>query len=514
MSWNDLAEMAPRLSEAEIHFEKRRRLIGLVLGPVLFGIVLLSPPLEHVTPVGMRTLGIFLWTVTWWISEAIPIPATALFSMALLAVCGILPVQEAFNYWANWVNIFLIGAFIIGHAISVHGLTRRLAYRMISSPLIAGNPWRLLILFGAGPAMFSALISNVVSTMIFLSIALGLMETLRFPQEGRYGEALCLSIAWGAAMGGIVTPVGSPPNLIVIGLLEGVSSPLGYRIGFAEWTAVCLPVALVGLVAMFLVIRYIHRPETTGLHVSPVAIQQELGKLGPMKRGEKIAAGALLVAVFLWVLPDLARVLLGREHTASVWLTGHLGWQVSAILVATSLFLIPVDWKKRKFAMNWPEAVKGIEWGTLSLIGGALALGTVLAHRTLGLGEFFAQSISSLAASGTSQFLFVLGGVVFTILLTNLASNVAVSSMVGALALAAVPSTGLNPLALMVPIALASSMAFSLPMATPPNAIVFASGQVRITNMFKSGGILSLLCIGILSLFGFILAEWIFPYPG
>ncbi len=514
MSWKDLAEMAPKLSAAELRFEKKRRLIGLILGPALFVIVLLSPPLEHVTPVGMRTLGIFLWIVTWWISEAIPIPATAFFSMALLAVCGILPAQEAFYYWANWVNIFLIGAFIIGHATSVHGLTRRLAYRMISSPLLRGDPWRLLILFGVGPALFSSLVSNVVSTMIFLSIALGLMETLQFPQEGGYGEALCLAIAWGAAMGGIITPVGSPPNLIIIGLLEGSEDALGYRIGFLEWTAVCLPVALAGLAAMFLVIRYILRPQMTGWQVSPETLRQELQKLGPMSRGEKIAGGALLAAVFLWVLPDMARIFLGREHDFSVWLTGHLGWQVSAILVATSLFLIPVDWEKRKFAMNWPEAVKGIEWGTLSLIGGALALGSMLAHRTLGLGEFFVQSISSLAASGTSQLLFVLGGIVFTILLTNLASNVAVSSMVGAIALAVLPSTGLNPLALMVPIALASSMAFSLPMATPPNAIVFASGQVRIMRMFKSGGVLSLLCIGILSLFGFILAEWIFPSVG
>ncbi len=510
MSWKDLAEMAPKLSEAEFRFEKKRRFIGLVLGPLLFAIALLAPPLEHVTPLGMRTVGIFLWTVTWWISEAIPIPATALFSMALLVVCGILPAQEAFNYWANWVNIFLIGAFIIGHATSIHGLTRRLAYRMIASPLIAGDPWRLLVLFGVGPALFSALISNVVSTMIFLSIALGLMKTLQFPQEGRYGESLCLAIAWGAAMGGIITPVGSPPNLIILGFL----SPLGYSIGFAQWTAVCLPVAVAGLAAMFVVIRYILRPQTTGWQVSPETLRQELQKLGPMSRGEKIAGGALLTAVFLWVLPDMARIVLGRDHAFSVWLTVHLGWQVSAILVATALFLIPVDWEKRTFAMNWPEAVRGIEWGTLSLIGGALALGSMLAHRTLGLGEFFAQNISSLAASGTSPFFFVLGGVVFTILLTNLASNVAISSMVGALALAVAPSTGLNPLALMVPIALASSMAFSLPMATPPNAIVFASGEVRITNMFKSGAALSLICIAILSLFGFILAEWIFPQGG
>src|SRR3990172_1150780 len=132
MSWTGLAEMAPMLSEAEIRFEKRRRFVGLLLGPVLFGLALMGPPLEHVTPLGMRTLGVFLWTVTWWVTEPIPIPATAFFSLALLVVCGILTVPEAFGYWANWVNIFFMGAFIIAHAMNLHGLTHRLAYRMVS----------------------------------------------------------------------------------------------------------------------------------------------------------------------------------------------------------------------------------------------------------------------------------------------------------------------------------------------------------------------------------------------
>jgi len=508
MSWKDFSEMAPSLSPAELRFEKRRRLAGLLLGPALFLVCLAVNPLEHVTPVGMRTLGVFVWAVVWWVSEPIPIPATSLFSIALLVVCGIVSAEEAFNYWANWVNIFFIGAFIIGHATSLHGLTRRFAYRMIASRLLGNSPWGLLVLFGVGPALLSAVLSNVVTTMIFLSIGLGLVETLGLPREGRYGEALFLCIAWGAALGGILTPVGSPPNLIIIGLME----PLGYRPGFAQWTLACLPVVLAGMIAMFVVIRFVLRPEMGSWKVSPDFVREELRKLGPLSPGEKIAGGALLVAIFLWVLPDVAVVSLGRTHPASAWLRGHLDWSVSAILVATSLFLLPVDWPKRKFAMTWPEAVKGIEWGTLSLIAAALALGNMIAHRTLGLGEFFAQSLSSLAGTGTSHYLFVAVSVLFTIVLTNLASNIAISSMMGALTLAVGPALGVNPIALMVSVAVASSMAFSLPMATPPNAIVFASGQIRIGSMFKSGLILSLLCALLILLLGFPVAGWVFPW--
>ena len=512
MSWKDLAEMAPMLSEAEIRFEKRRRLIGLVLGPVLFVLVLLWTPLEHVTPIGMRTLGVFLWIVVWWITEPIPIPVTALFAMALLVVCGILGAPEAFGYWANWVNIFFIGAFIIGHATSLHGLTQRLAYRMISSRLLGGSPWRLLILFGLGPALLSSVLSNVVTSIIFLSIAMGVSKTLEFSREGRYGEALFICIAWGAGIGGILTPVGTPTNLIAIGLL----SPLGYRVGFAQWILAALPMALLAMVAMYVVIRYGIRPEMGNWKISPTFVKEELIRMGPMKRGEKISAGALGVAIGLWVLPDLVPLLLegGVRHPVSVWLRGHLDWSVSALLVATSLFLIPVDWKNRKFAMTWPEAVKGIEWGTLSLIAAALALGNVIADKERGLGVFFAETLSSVAAPGASHLLFLLAVLTFAVFLTNLASNIAVISMVGALAIAVGPSIGMNPAALVITVALASSMAFSLPISTPPNALVFASGQIRVATMAKSGSLLSLVCILLLALLGFPLVSWIFPWSG
>ncbi|HEY7679628.1 MAG TPA: SLC13 family permease, partial [Terriglobia bacterium] len=409
---------------------------------------------------------------------------------------------------------------IIGHATSVHGLTRRIAYRMVASPLVAGSPWRLLLLFGWGIAIMSSVMSHVVTTMIFLSIAVGLAETFEFKKYPRYAEALFLSIAWGSNLG-IATPVGTPPNLIAIGFAQ----QLGYRIGFLEWIMACLPVFLVSMGAVFLVIRFVLRPEMPEWKVTPEYMQEQLRKLGPMTRGEKIAAGTFLTAMFLWMLPDLVPLgidlgqrlglsqIAGAQHPWTVWLRRHLDWSVSAVIMATVLFLIPVDWKERRFAMTWEDAVKGIEWGTLSLIAAALGLGAAIAHPTLGLGKFLQAAISSLTAAGQSQFILVLAVVSFTIIVGAFISNIAIIGMVGALVLAVAPTATFNPVAMMVAVGMAASFDFALPIGTPPSAMVFASGYVRIGSMFKSGGILALFGIAIVSLLGYYMVNWVIPWP-
>lgn len=505
MSWKGLAEIAPRLSEAEVRFEKRKRSIGLWLGPVLFAVSVLAPPLQDVTQAGMRTLGIFLWTVTWWICEPIPIPATSLFSMAMFVLCGVLSVEAAFGSWSNWIILFLLGACIIGHAMSLHGLSRRMAYFLISSRLVGGNPWRVILLFGLGSALMSSVLSHVVTTMMFLSIAVGLAESLRFQQGSRYAEALFLAIAWGSNLG-VATPVGAPTNLIAIAL----AGSMGYRVGFLQWVVACLPVFIISLLLMFFVLRYVVRPEMPDWRDSHSFLREQLLKLGPLGRGEKIAAAVFLTAFFFWVLPDLLPLLLtgGRQHPASIWVTRHLDWSVTAIVMATSLFLIPVDWESRRFAMTWEEAVRGIEWGTLSLIAGALSMGNAIAHRTLGLGQFLEQGVSSFVAS-SSEFLFVLGVVAFTVIIGSFTSNIATIGMVGALVQAVAPSAGVNPAALLVAVALAANMDFALPIGTPPSAMVFASGYVRIGTMVRGGSILALVSIPVVALAGFYMASWI-----
>jgi sodium-dependent dicarboxylate transporter 2/3/5 len=506
VSWKGLAEIAPRLSDVELRFEKRKRLLGLWLGPLLFALILLVPPLQNVTPTGMRTLGIFLWTVIWWVCEPIPIPATSLASLAMLALCGVLSVDAAFSTWANWICIFLLGAFVLGHALSVHGLTRRIAYRMASSRWVGGNPWRLLVAFGLASALMSSMLSHVVTTVVFISIAVGLVETLGVKPGSRYAEALFLAIAWGSNMG-VVTPVAAPTNLIAIAIAQS----MGQRIGFLQWMVVCTPVFAVMLAAMFLVLRYVLKPEMPRWDRFDSFLSEETKSLGPLTRGEKIAGTVFAVAMALWILPDLLPLFLtgGRQNPTSVWVSQHLDWSVTAVLMATLLFLIPIDWKNRKFAMTWDEAVKGIEWGTLSLNASALGLGSAIAHKTLGLGGFFEQSMSAFVSS-SGQFLFVLGLVTFTVVVGSFISNIAIIGMVGALIRVIAPAAGMNPAALLVVVAIAANMDFALPIGTPPSAMVFASGYVRIGSMVKGGTILAALSIPLVSVLGFYMASWVF----
>lgn len=496
---------------SEPRFEQRRRLLGLFLGPLLLIIAAMVGPPSGVPSAGMLSLGIFLWTITWWILEPMPIQATAFLSMALLVLCGIFPLERAFGYWANWVNIFLIGAFIIGQAMNIHGLNRRFAYRMLSFRFIRGDPWRLLLMFLTGTALLSTVASNVVTTLIFMAVGLGLLESLKVERGGPLSTSFIMCVAWAADLGGIVTPVGTPPNMIAIGLLE----PLGYRVGFLKWTMVGFPVMALGMAAMFLIIRFVIRPEMKRLQVPAELIAERAKQLGPMSRGEKISAAALSSALILWVLPDILSIFLGQGHKIYEWLQARLSWSVVAILVAMALFLIPLDRETWRPAITWTEAVKGIEWGTLAFIAAALALGDAIGSPTVGLGNLFSRGAAAMADLGTSPYLFAGTAVAFTIFLTNFISNNAAVSITGpiALSIASNPGSNINPIALVVAIGMGSSMAFALPSATPPVALVFASGQVNRVTMLKSGALLALISVFIVTFLGYGISSWLFPWP-
>jgi sodium-dependent dicarboxylate transporter 2/3/5 len=390
------------------------------------------------------------------------------------------------------------------------GLTRRIAYWLISTPIASATPYALLMVFAVAQLILSSVLSHVVTTLVFVSIALGLVDTLKLPVSSRYSEALFLVIAWGSAFG-ILTPIGTPPNMITIGFVRDL---LGYRIGWGAWFVACLPVALIGILAIYLVTRFVLRPEIPHWSATPATIKSELRAMGPMTRGEKIAGGALLTALVLWSLPDTLPLLLSAQHPLSTWVRTHLDWSVTSILVATSLFLIPVDWANRKFVMTWDEAVKGVEWGTLALIGSAVAMASALASKQVGLGEFFAQSLGSMGDPARSQLWLVFGIIAFTIIAGSFISNVATIAMVGALIAPIAEGVGINPVALLVSVGVACSMDFSLPVGNPPNAIVFASGRVKVGTMVKGGVVLSLLCIFLITFVAFPLANWMFPWPG
>ncbi len=484
-----------------------KKLLGFLLGPALFVIALLLPPPTDVPEVGMRSLGIFLWVICWWILETIPIPATSFLALGLLVVCGVFPAQVAFGYWASWVNIFLIGAFIIGQAMNIHGLNQRFAYWMVSRPFIGNSSWRFMVALLSACALLSAIASNTVCTIIFTSVALSFIKDMNIDPHSRFSVTLLICVPWAGSIGGTATPVGAATHLYTIGIL----ADLNYRIGFLHWMMFGVPVMILAMAAMFLVIKFVLRPELGEIQVTSAFARQELAKLGSMKRAEKISAAVLLVALAFWMLPDLLPLFVGHDHQAVHWLQTYLTWPVVAIFAAVALFLIPINWREREFAMTWDQAVAGIHWGVLALVAGALAIGNALSSQEVGLGLFFSRALNSIS----EPYVLVPVGIVVIALLTNFASNFATLSAIVpvAIVIASDPNSGINPVAMTLCLGLGAAWAFALPLSTPINAIPFASGFVRISTMFKGGMVLALLCTLFTILLAYPLANWIFSWP-
>lgn len=490
------------------HGEGKRQLVSLFLGPALFILFSLLPPWPETSNLGMRTAGLFLWTVTWWIGEPIPLPATSFLTMALLAFFSVMPLSRAFSYWAHWVNIFLIGAFLIGHALNQHGVSRWFATRVLALRFIRGDPWRLLVVFLTAAALLSSIASNVAVTIVFMTIGIGLLKSLRIEPGHRFGEILILGVAWAAGIGGVGTLIGTPPNMIAIGLL----GQFGVQIGFFRWMLIGYPTLIIQLLVMFALLRFFVKPKELSLQISEDTLREHAHQSEPLSRGGIAAVLALLTALVLWMVPDLAALLLGHTHWFSLWAQQSLNLPVVSILVASALFFIPIRWRTREFVMTWPEAVKGIEWGTLALIATALALGDVLADPKVGLGRLFTRGAMQLIQTDPSPYLFTGLNVAMTVLLTNFVSNNAVISAFGPLVLSMSThmSSSVIPAAVLIAVAIASSMAFALPSGTPPLALVFASGYVRMSTMMTYGALLALTSIPVVSIVGYTIGTLIF----
>ena len=513
MGWENFGEVQQRPLSAESRFELRKRTIGLFLGPFAFLFaVFLLPHHQDITLIGMRTLGIFAWVVLWWVTEPIPIPVTGLFGLALLALCGVFPVSRAFSSLGHWVVLFSLGALIIAQAMTVNGLTRRFAYRMISFNFIRGRPWRLLSMFLVGTVILSSIVSDFVATVIFMAIGAGLLKALDIPPGSRFGEMFILSTAWAALYGGMITPVGTPPNLIAIGL---VSNTLNYQIGFASWSLVGIPMAILGITVMLTVLRFSLKDELGKIKIDSRVVRGERRKIGSITRGEKIVGFGLLTAIVFWLAPDFSTAILGADHPVSLGLHTHLNVSVVALLVATSMFLIPINWREKQFPLTWKQAASGVDWGTLLLVAGALGIGEALADPSVGVGRFLSSALDTVSGPGTSPFFPLVVITLFMVFIANLISNTAAMGIVGpiVLVIASAPGSTLNPIAAIIATAMASSMSFMLPCSTPATAIVFSSGYVRILTMFRKGFILAVTGVVISTFVAYTLANLVFPWP-
>ena len=467
-----------------------RRTIGLLLGPLLFATVLAAP--TGLEPDAHRLAAIFALVIVFWVTEAIPLAASALLGPALTVPLGVAPAREAFALFGHPILFLFLGSFLIARGMMQHGLDRRIALFVLSRPWVGDHPWRILLAFGAIAWFLSMWISNTATTAMMLPIGLGVLRTLSADRDeadghGRYAIALLLMIAFSCSIGGIATPVGTPPNLIGIGMLEEI---LGQSISFFDWMRFAAPISLVLFLFLYATVRLVFPSKVSELANAHEAFLQHRADLDRWSAGERVALVAFLMAVALWTLPGVLTVALGPESAFAQAIERMLPEGPAAIFAAMALFLIPTERGSWRPALTWREAAQ-IDWGTIILFGGGLSLGS-LAFSS-GLAGALADAIGGQSA-GLSIWLLALLALFVANALTEFMSNTATANLLIPIFLALASSSSAHPALPAVAAMLGCSLAFCLPVATPPNAIVYGSGQVPLTQMIRLGILLEIGC--------------------
>ena len=488
--FNRAIEAAEIYSPAEEQFNRRRRTAGLFLGPAVF-LALLIAPLPLAGP-AHRMAAIMGLVVVLWVSEALPMAVTAVLGPILAVVFQIADARAALAPFADPIIFLFIGSFMLAEAMFVHGVDRRIAYTALSLRFVGRSAARVLIVYGAVATVISMWISNTATTAMMFPIGLALVTHLMqvAPRDERaranvrrFALALMLMTSFGASVGGMATPVGTPPNLIGIGMLERLTS---VRIPFFTWMALGLPI----VVALFALLAGMFTASATrGVEMSESSaelVRDEVRKLGPMSAAQRNVFVAFGVTVLLWTLPGFV-ALTGFEGSAfSRAYQRAMPEGVAAMVGALLLFVLPVDWRTRRFTITWDEAV-GIDWGIVLLYGGGLSLGA-LAFST-GLADALGQGITRWLPSQSSLALtamFTAGAIA----LSEATSNTASANMIVPVAIAVAQAAGVRPIEPALGATLGASMGFMMPISTAPNAIVYSSGFIPITTMMRYGIIL------------------------
>ncbi len=482
-----------RLSPAEERFERWRRRGGFVLAPLVF-VILWWLPLTDLSEAAHRLFAVFGLVITLWITEAIPLPVTALLGPALCVVCGVGSEREIFKSFGNPILFLFMGSFMLAEAMLHHGLNRRIAFQILSLGWVARSPARILAAFGLITGALSMWISNTTAAAMMFPIAVAILSEMarrKSEQTGRevkftelqYGTGLMLTAAFAASIGGMATPVGTPPNLIGIGFIERT---LGREITFFQWMTMGLPLAAVLITILVVYLNWVCPAEAGLLGESQAWVRQQKQQLRALSRGERNVLLAFGLTVTLWLLPGALALVVGVESPGYQWLNRHLPEGVCALLGAALLFVLPVDWRRGEFTLSWREA-KRIDWGTVLLFGGGLALGDAMF--STGLARWLGEGVAGALQTHTNLGLIILFTFV-SLLLTETTSNTAAANMVVPVAIAVAQAAGVSPLQPALAVCLAASLAFMLPVSTPPNAVVYGSGCVPLLKMVRHGFVL------------------------
>ena len=468
--------------------------IGFIAGPILFFLVLFCP-VTIVNPATQKVIAVAFWMIVWWMSEAVSISVSALLPLVLFPLLGIMDIKSTSASYGSHIVYLFFGGFVMALALEKVNLHKRIALNIIR--ITGTSPNRVVLGFMLATALLSMWISNTASTVVMLPIALQVINLLINDSDGfttkdqNFALSIMLGIAFSANIGGIATLIGTPPNVVLAGIIE---NEYNIQISFVNWMMMGLPFSIIMLtICYWVIVKWIYPSRLQKLENASETILKELQKLGKISKKEKIVLSVFTVTIFLWI--------------TRVQLNNWFGWALSdtgiSMMAALSMFTIAHDFKNGGFILDWQDTQK-LPWGILILFGGGLALASALAK--VGLIDLIGNSIASY--QGLSVMVIISLLIFVMLFMTELMSNVALVAIF--VPVVAGIATGLNipVLHVCIPVAMASSCAFMLPMATPPNAIVFASGYIKVYQMARVGFILNIISVALLILF----TKFVIPF--
>jgi len=463
-----------------VEIQKR---IGFFLGPAFFVATLLIQPLE--LELQNSVLAVAAWMIAWWVVEVFPIYITAMLPMVFFPALGIMGLKETFTPYASPIVFLFLGGFLIALAMEERKLHQRIAFGLIR--LTGTKPRGIILGFMVATAIVAMWISNTATTVMMLPIGLSVIalmndQGLEEKLMKRFGLLIMLGIAYAANIGGTMTLIGTPPNLVFAGYYF---EQTGVEFPFADWLLIGIPTGLTLLITGYvLLIKLIYPISNAPIPGVETMFLEKWKELGKMKRGESMVLAVFGITVFSWIMLDPINELLGSK------LLNNVNVAVGGGLL---MFFVPVDWKKGEFIMSW-DSTKRLPWGILILFGGGLSLASGL--ETAGIIDSIALWVSGNA--GSSVVVICIGLTLLAIFLTEIMSNVALVTVLLPIVFSIANQMGADPLILTIPVTLAASCAFMMPISTPPNAIVYSSGQISVSQMMRAGIWMNLIAVVII----------------
>lgn len=454
--------------------------IAILAGPLVAVVLLLLPAPANMPPEAWRMVAVVAWMVIWWLSEAVPIPATALLPLVLMPLFGIGDLKPVAQAYADPIIFLFLGGFLIALAMQKTGLHRRIALTIVRS--IGTSPDRIILGFMLATGFLSMWISNTATAVMMYAVGLSVVDFIERQTRDaaavrNFGVALMLAIAYSASIGGVGTLIGTPPNALLASFL---SKTYGIEITFFRWMLIGVPVVVVMLPATWLILTRVLFPARAIAVASPASvIEAELRSLGRASPAERLVGVVFAYAALAWIL-----------RQPLVGLTGlPLDDTMIALAAALVLFAVPTFGTRGGFALDW-EITRDLPWGVLLLFGGGLALAG--GFTSTGLAEWIGGIVGGVRIGTLALVLLVTTAIVYlTEITSNTASTATFLPIMGAVAV----GLKLDPMLLTIPIAIGASMAFMMPVATPPNAIVFSYERMQLRDMVRAGFLLNIIAV-------------------